>query len=90
MKTLATLFYAVGAVAKFYESRALSQTLVDLLHCEKQELKIHEQINSYTNSDQFDSGNPQHANHLDALNRWLRQWQGRKASFDERLQRAES
>ena len=84
---LKTLLFAVGAVAKFYESRALSQTLRDLNHCESKELAIHEQINEFTRDKDFNEDNPHHAEHLGALHRWLRQWQERKAACDERLQR---
>ena len=84
-----TFLSTLGAIAKFYESRALSQSLRDLNHCEEQELAIQNQINDFTKDDDYDKNNPMHRGNLAALHRWLQQWQERKASFDERLQRGE-
>jgi hypothetical protein len=82
-----TLLFAIGAFAKFYESRAISQNLRDINHCETKELAIQEQINEITRNKKYDRNNPHHRRHLDALHRWLQQWQERKAACDERLQR---
>ena len=83
MKTLSAIAYAIGAVANFYSSRALSQTLRDIEHCEDRELSIQEQINEFTESKRYNRSNPDHRNHLGALHRWLQQWQERKTSFDQ-------
>ncbi len=74
------LLFAIGALGKFYASRAHSITLRDLKYCERRQIEIHEQLTQATRN---------HAppEHLDSLRDWLRQWQERGASFDERLQR---
>ena len=61
----------------------------DIEHCEDRELSIQEQINEFTESKRYNRSNPDHRNHLGALHRWLQQWQERKTSFDQRLQRPE-
>lgn len=85
IKTIGALFFAIGAIAQYFESRALSQTLRDIEHCEEREIKIHEQINEFTNQGGFRPDDSRHSAHLDALHRWLRQWQRRKITFDKRI-----
>jgi len=74
-----SLLYAVGAIARFYESRAHSIALRDLKFCENKQQQIHEKIFEATRENYPDD-------HISSLHRWLRQWQERTASFDERLQ----
>ena len=85
MKLLTSLFQAINSLASYLESKALSQALKDVIYCEEQQIKIHEEITEFTQRSDFDSAIPGYISYLGALNRRLHQWEQRTATFDERL-----